>query len=48
VEANCIDGPVGVAFVVRHDLKHGSPAESLEGLDRRVFFTALRSVESLA
>lgn len=40
--------PVGIAFVVRHDLKHGSPAESLEGFDSRVFFAALRSLKSLA
>jgi hypothetical protein len=46
-EPNRVHGPVRVAVVLGYNLKHGPPAEPFESLDRRVFFAALRGIESL-
>ena len=46
-ETHGIDGPEGVAFKRRYDLKHGAPPKTLERLDGGVFFAALSRVKSL-
>jgi hypothetical protein len=48
VEAHRVDGPEGVAFIGRYDLKHSAPAETPEGFDGGVFLAALGCIKSLS
>src|ERR1035437_1949178 len=47
-EAHRVDGPEGVAFIGRHDLKHRAPAETSEGSNGGVFLAALGCIKSLS
>src|ERR1035437_2186888 len=47
-EAHRVDGPEGVAFIGRNDLKHSAPAEPFEDFDGGVFLAALGCIKSLS